>query len=150
MQSIFGVFFRYGNWIVAGLVIFVLYQAFSGQPVGPKPSKISDEQFASAIENDSVPVIVKFGATGCPPCRTTDKALGEFEIQNPGKANITIVDVELNPDLASRYSVSSIPHSFLFFRGNLIDEHVGGMDAEEINSWLDKKLIQFPKFPNSK
>jgi len=150
MQSIFGVFFRYGNWIVAGLVIFVLYQAFSGQPVGPKPSKISDEQFASSIAIDSVPVIVKFGATGCPPCRTTDKALGEFEIQNPGKANITIVDVELNPDLASRYSVSSIPHSFLFFRGNLIDEHVGGMDAEEINSWLDKKLIQFPKFPNSK
>jgi len=144
MQSIFGVFFRFGNWIIAGLVVFVLYQAFLGQPVGPKPSKISDEQFASAIDNDSVPVIVKFGATWCPPCRTTDKALEEFEIQNPGKANITIVDVDVNSDLAAKYSVSSIPHSFLFFQGKLVDEQVGGMDAEEINSWLDKKLIQFP------
>jgi thioredoxin 1 len=141
MRSILEALLRYGNWIVVALVIFVVYQAVSGPSGATNHPKISDEQFESAIKNDSVPVIVKFGATWCPPCRTTDKALEEFEKRTPGKAEIVIVDIDVNRELASRFSVSSIPHSFLFFRGKMIDEQVGGMDVDEINSWLDKKLM---------
>jgi thioredoxin len=141
MRSIFEALLRYGNWIVIALVVFVVYQAVSGPTGGTKHPKISDEQFASTLKNDTVPVIVKFGATWCPPCRTTDKALEEFEKRTPGKAEIMIIDIDQNRDLASQYSVSSIPHTFLFFRGKMIDEQVGGMDADEINSWLDRKLI---------
>lgn len=144
MRSIFEALLRYGNWIVIALVVFVVYQAVSGPTSGTKHPKISDEQFASTLKNDTVPVIVKFGATWCPPCRTTDKALEEFEKRTPGKAEIMIIDIDQNRDLASQYSVSSIPHTFLFFRGKMIDEQVGGMDADEINSWLDRKLISFP------
>ncbi len=144
MRSILDALLRYGNWIVIALVIFVVYQAVSGPSGATKHPKISEEQFESTLKNDSVPVIVKFGATWCPPCRTTDKALEEFEKSTPGKAEIMIVDVDVNRELASRFSVSSIPHTFLFFRGKMIDEKVGGMDAEEINSWLDKKLVKFP------
>ncbi|MCY2975793.1 MAG: thioredoxin domain-containing protein [Planctomycetota bacterium] len=141
MRSILQALLRYVNWIVLALVIFVVYRAVSGPSSVTNHPKISDEQFESTLKNDSVPVIVKFGATWCPPCRTTDKALAEFEKSTPGKAEIMIVDIDLNRELASRFSVRSIPHTFLFFRGKMIDEQVGGMDADEINSWLDKKLI---------
>jgi len=145
MRSITETIFRYGNWIVAALVIVVLYQAFSGRPTASIQPKFSDEQFTTAIENQSVPVIVKFGATWCPPCRTTDKALEEFEKTSPGKANVLIVDIDANPSLAAKYSVGSIPHSFLFYQGKVIDDQVGGMDTKEINSWLDTKLSQFQR-----
>jgi thioredoxin 1 len=143
MRNILQSLIRYVNWIVLALVIFVVYQAVLGPSSTTNHPKISDEQFETTLKNDSVPVIVKFGATWCPPCRTTDKALEEFEKRTPGKAEIMIIDVDQNRELASRYSVSSIPHTFLFFRGKLIDEQVGGMDADEIDSWLDKKLINF-------
>jgi thioredoxin 1 len=136
MRTLFELVFRYGNWIAVILIAVLLYQALGQRGLAPKVERISEEKFASTLENDSVPVIVKFGATWCPPCRTTDIALG--------KAKVMIIDVEANPELASRYSVGSIPHSFLFFRGKMIDSHVGGMDADEINTWLDKKLITFP------
>jgi thioredoxin-like negative regulator of GroEL len=144
MRGLLETVYRYGNWIVAVLVAFVIYQAFSGQTTATKPPKYTEEQFTAAIENDAVPVIVKFGATWCPPCRSTDKALEQFEKTTPGKAKVLIVDVDTSPELAQRFSVGSIPHSFLFFRGKMIDEHVGGMDADDINTWLDKKLISFP------
>jgi len=144
MRSIFQLVFRYGNWIIGIVVVAALLQLVVREPSGTiDPSTITEAEFTLALADNSVPVLVKFGATWCPPCEATDIALAEFERSFPGKAKVIIIDIDKNPELAKKFSVRSIPHSFLFFRATVIDDHVGGMDSQEIDSWIDTKLVKW-------
>jgi len=144
IRSIIQLVFRYGNWIIGIVVVMALLQLVVREPSGTiAPPKLTEAEFTSALAEKFAPVLVKFGATWCPPCRATDNALAEFEKSFPGKAKVIIVDIDKNPELARKFSVGSIPHSFLFFRGTVIDDHVGGMDTQEIDSWIDTKLIKW-------
>lgn len=126
---------RYINWIVGVALIgcCVLYlQPSNKRKIEPS----TDEYFQSVVANETRPVLVKFGATWCPPCVSTDRALAEYESAETTGVKVVILDVDSNPTIAAHYGVSSIPHSFLFLNGKVIDDRVGGMGVEEIRSWV--------------
>jgi len=151
MRNILQMVFRYGNWIIGFVIVAALFQLVVRKPSETiDPPKLTEAEFSAALADKSAPVLVKFGATWCPPCRATDIALAEFEKSFPGKTKVIIVDVGKNPELAEKFSVRSIPHSFLFYRGNVIDDQVGGMDVQEIDSWIDKTLVKWNGNQNSR
>ena len=126
---------RYINWIVGVALIgcCVLYlQPSNKRKIEPS----TDEYFQSVVANETRPVLVKFGATWCPPCVSTDRALAEYESAETTGVKVVILDVDSNTKIAAHYGVSSIPHSFLFLKGKVIDDRVGGMGVEEIRSWV--------------
>ena len=133
---------RYINWIVGAALIgcCVLYLQPSNRR---KIEPITDETFQSVVVKETRPVLVKFGATWCPPCISTDRALAEYEGSTTAEVKVVILDVDANPTIAAHYRVSSIPHSFLFLHGKVIDDRVGGMDVEEIRSWVKSNERQW-------
>ena len=135
MKSILSSVHRYSNWIVGALLIGVVLLYL--QPSNKRNIKpATDTHFQSVVAQETRPVLVKFGATWCPPCVSTDRALAEYEDSSSGEIKVVIMDVDDNPALSKHYGVRSIPHSFLFLNGIVIDDHVGGMDVQEIRSWL--------------
>lgn len=79
------------------------------------------EQFDKEIASGNV--IVDFYANWCGPCRMLSPILEEIEEKNDFKVIKVNVD-ELN-ELASIYSISSIPHLIFFKDGNKIGENLG-------------------------
>jgi len=135
VNSLFSTLNRYSNWIIGALLLGVCLFLFKpGRVRDIEPS--TDAEFQSSVAEETRPVLVKFGATWCPPCRSTDTALAEYERTSSGEVKVVIMDVDSNPSLSQHYGVSSIPHSFLFVKGKIVDERVGGMDAPEIRSWV--------------
>ncbi len=133
---------RYSNWIVGAILIGVclLYlQPSNKRKIEPS----TDEYFQSVVAQETRPVLVKFGATWCPPCVATDRALAEYEKAGEAEVKVVILDVDANPKLAGHYGVRSIPHSFLFLNGKVLDDRVGGMDSEEIRSWVKSNERQW-------
>lgn len=68
---------------------------------------IEQQQIDEALEDG--PVLLKIGADWCPPCRQLDPVIDELAIDYEGRASVMYIDTELTPELASKFSVYSIP-----------------------------------------
>ncbi len=88
---------------------------------------------AVALQSDR-PVAVDFWAEWCGPCKAMGPALEEAAEQLEGQAHIAKVNIdeEANRELASRYSIQSIPTVLYFKNGELKDRSVGLIGKEDI------------------
>jgi thioredoxin 2 len=46
------------------------------------------------------------------------------------------VDTEIEPALAARYNIRSIPTLMLFQKGNVVAQQAGALDTQTLRSWL--------------
>lgn len=76
-------------------------------------------------------VVVKFGATWCTPCRTIDPIIERVGKQFEAKAKVVSIDVEDEPDLATRYKIRNIPTILYFKNGEIKDKSVGSITESD-------------------
>ena len=140
------------NGIIGVVVLLALFLCFKPTPKSAiEPS--TDEYFQATVANETRPVLVKFGASWCPPCVSTDGALAEYDSQSQGEVKVVLIDVDTNGPLTQHYGVRGIPHSFLFLNGKVIDDRIGGMDVDDIknwvksneSSWKNQRLVSAPR-----
>jgi thioredoxin len=67
--------------------------------------------------------------------------LEELAQQYAGRVKIAKLNVDQNPNTASRFRIQSIPTMLLFKNGNPIDQLVGALPKNEIERHL-KRLIE--------
>lgn len=63
---------------------------------GPPPN---DGWFEKAVLESSHPVVMKFGAEWCGPCRSMDEAIGMLRPKLSPKVSFSIVDIDQKPEL---------------------------------------------------
>ncbi len=75
---------------------------------------MSDDFDEERIRGYGVPVILKFGAQWCGPCRSFEPIIQSVQQKVAGKAIIKDIDVDKYPELTQNYPISSIPAMVLF------------------------------------
>ncbi len=78
--------------------------------------EVTDETFEADVLQADGPVVVDFWAPWCGPCRAITPILEQFAEEKPG-ISFTKVNIDDNPNYASRYGVLSIPTVILFENG---------------------------------
>jgi len=91
---------------------------------------VSKHEFDTEISNSKLPVLVDFWAPWCGPCRMLSPVLDELAGEMNGKVKILKVNVDEEPELASKYGVMSIPTVIAFKQGNATN-NVGGFRSKE-------------------
>ncbi len=66
-----------------------------------------------------------FWAPWCGPCRAAAPLVEDIAKEFSGKISFVKVNVDENSELASRYSVFSIPTLAVFSKGNLVSQQIG-------------------------
>ncbi len=94
----------------------------------------SDPWFQAVVLQCPKPVVVKFGATWCGPCRMLDPELDQ--LGRSGEIAVVRVDIDTHRALAQHYCVCAIPHMFLFVNGSLVAQRVGYADHEQLRKWV--------------
>ena len=102
--------------------------------------KISDETFEEEVISKGKPIIVDFWAEWCGPCKQIGPILEEISDEYREKVTIGKLDVDENPEIASKYQIRGIPTMMLFNNGTLIDTKVGMSSKNDLIQWIDNNI----------
>lgn len=97
----------------------------------------TSENFQKEVLESSLPVLVDFNATWCPPCQALHPILEEIA-EEGGDFKIVAVDIDDESELAEKYGVSSIPCLIVFDKGEEIDRKTGLQSKRRIIKMLGK------------
>ena len=96
---------------------------------------VTDSNFEELIINSDKPAIVDFWAEWCGPCRMITPIITELADELEGKAVISKLNVDDNPEVCAKYGIRNIPTILFFKNGEIVDKQVG---ATQKNVLLEK------------
>lgn len=94
------------------------------------------EEFKEVIASEK-PVIVKFGAPWCGPCKQIENIISDVEKQG-FENEIYKLNIEAVPQPAEDYAVMGIPVTIAFAKGEKIKKHIGLASEEQIKNLIYK------------
>jgi thioredoxin 1 len=106
-----------------------------------KPIPVDDSNFEQLVLKSDKPVLVDFWATWCRPCLMVAPILEEMTGEYDGKLTIAKLDVDQNPETASKYHVMSIPTMILFKQGKPVTNIVGYKPKAQLKKDVDAVLV---------
>lgn len=93
--------------------------------------KLDITNFQDTIENESRPVLVKFSAAWCGPCKSYAPVFDKFAEDNTSVACFS-VDCDESRDLAEEFDIMSIPCTLLFKNGDLVQKKQGKLSVSQL------------------
>ncbi|MGG1594732.1 thioredoxin [Terribacillus saccharophilus] len=90
----------------------------------------TDAAFTNDVKDGLV--LVDFWATWCGPCKMIAPVLEEIDAEMVEKVQIVKVDVDENPETASKFGIMSIPTMLLFNDGEVVDKVIGYQPKEAL------------------
>ncbi|MDG1476599.1 MAG: thioredoxin [Vicingaceae bacterium] len=99
--------------------------------------EITDANFEELVMNSDKPVLVDFWAVWCGPCRMVGPVVEEIANDYEGKAIVGKVDVDNNPEVASKFGIRNIPTILFMKNGEVVDKQVGAAQKAQLTEKLD-------------
>lgn len=125
------------SFAVLAVVVFTVALTSGGK----QKAAVDDPWFKNAVLQNRQPVVVKFGADWCGPCRGMDEAIDSLKSDFSPRAKFLKIDIDKNPELFAQYrSGSGIPQVMIFRNGQVVAQQRGFGGAEGLKQWLDSSL----------
>ena len=92
---------------------------------------INKDNFHSEVLNSDKPVLLDFFASWCGPCRMVGPILDEIAEERED-IKVCKVDIDQQPELASRFRVMSVPTLMVLKDGKIVEQSIGAKPKHQI------------------
>lgn len=107
----------------------------NGTGAPTRPVEVNQDTLGALLENHPI-AMVDVWAAWCGPCRMMEPIVEELAHEWKGRAIVTKLNADANPDFLAQYGVQGIP-TFLFFKdGTFVGRLVGARPKQDFEAAL--------------
>ena len=92
---------------------------------------VNKDNFHNEVLNSEKPVLLDFFASWCGPCRMVGPILDEIAEERED-IKVCKVDIDEQPELASRYRIMSVPTLMVLKEGRIVEQSIGARPKHQI------------------
>jgi thioredoxin 1 len=101
---------------------------------------VTTATFEAEVVKSAIPVVADFWAEWCGPCRMIAPVLKELARDYKDRLKVAKINVDEEPDLASRYGIQSIPTLLFFKGGEMVRQQIGAVPRAVLEK-IVKELV---------
>lgn len=102
--------------------------------------KVDTANFEKEVIDSEIPALVDFWAPWCGPCKMIAPYLEELAKNYSGRLKVCKLNVDEAPEVATEYTVMSIPSLMLFKDGKVMEKQVGAINKKELEKFIQPYL----------
>ena len=102
---------------------------------------VTDASFQEQVLQAQGPVLVKFEAEWCGPCKAMKPMISDIAAEYAGRLTVATVDIDQNPQTPYKFGVRGVPTVMLFRGGQVVAQKVGLPRKADLTSVLDAALL---------
>jgi thioredoxin 1 len=106
----------------------------------PNILPVTDATFQSQVVGAPGPVLVKFEAEWCGPCKAMKPAIEEIAAEYAGRLTVATLDIDQNSHTPYRFGIRGVPTVMLFKSGEVVGQKVGLARKSDLTSLIDARL----------
>jgi len=103
-------------------------------------SKMAKRTLDELIGESTMPVFIDFYADWCGPCHSIAPSIIKLAQEFSGRLTVVKINVDKQPEAASRYQVQGIPALMLFDKGSVIWRTSGALAYPRLKAEVSKAL----------
>src|SRR5262245_25750224 len=106
----------------------------------PNIVAVTDSSFASAVLASERPVLLKFEAEWCGPCKAMKPAIDEIAGEYAGRVTVATLDIDQNNQTPYKLGVRGVPTVMLFDKGKIVGQKVGLPRKADLAALIQERI----------
>ncbi|MDT8896605.1 thioredoxin [Halomonas sp. I1] len=99
---------------------------------------VTNANFEQEVLNAETPVLLKFWAPWCGPCKVMAPVVDEVAEEREGNLKIVSINVDDAPEIAAEQGVRGVPTVMLFKSGAKVASLVGAQSKSQLTQFIDQ------------